>query len=395
MPSIFGRSFERDELRRLVGGMAQLAGIRLVDLADGRVRGMRAAEVFTGSGFRFQVLVDRGLDLGAAEHAGRPLAWLHPALGSPSLREPHGIGWLRTFGGGLVTTCGLDHFGPPDPEGEGYGLHGRASHLPAENLRVRQEWRGDEYVLEIEGETRQARLFGENLRLERRVSTRLGATSLVLEDRVTNEGFRPAPLAVLYHCNFGFPVVSPDSELLVRDRLGPSPRRRPRAPGLRTTSASARRTPGFAEQVFFHEPRVGPGWPRRRRDRQPRARLRRVRALARGGAAGARPLEDDRGGRVRVRPRALDPRHDEDAPRAARERLPARPRPRRVGLVPPGDRRPAGRRRDRRPSRTSVAVSERALSFRGASSGRASPRNPQSPPARSAETLGTRQRALG
>ena len=217
MPSIFGRPFQREDLRRLVGGMAQIAGIRLVDLVDGRVRGMRAAEVFTGSGLRFQVLVDRGLDLGAAEHAGRPLAFVHPALAAPSLREPHGIGWLRTFGGGLVTTCGLDHFGPPDPEGEGYGLHGRASHLPAENVRVRQEWRGDEYALEIEGETRQARLFGENLRLERRVSTRLGATSLLLEDRVTNEGFRPAPLAFLYHCNFGFPVVSPESELLVRD----------------------------------------------------------------------------------------------------------------------------------------------------------------------------------
>ena len=257
MPSIFGQDYAKGELRRLVGGMAQLAGIRLVDLADGRARGVRAADVFTGSGFRFQVLVDRGLDLGAAEHAGRPLAWLHPALGSPSLREAQGIGWLRTFGGGLVTTCGLDHFGPPDPEGEGYGLHGRASHLPAENLRVRQEWRGDEYVLEIEGETRQARLFGENLRLERRLSTRLGATSLVLEDRVTNEGFRPAPLAVLYHCNLGFPVVSPDSELLVRDRSV-----RPRDPAAQAGLSEHLRfgppTPGFAEQVFFHEPRVDP-----------------------------------------------------------------------------------------------------------------------------------------
>jgi galactose mutarotase-like enzyme len=253
MPSIFGRSFGREELRRLVGGMAQLAGIRLVDLADGRVRGMRAAEVFTGSGFRFQVLVDRGLDLGCAEHAGRPLAWVHPALGSPSLREPHGIGWLRTFGGGLVSTCGLDHFGPPDPEGEGYGLHGRASHLPAENLRVRQEWRGDEYALEIEGETRQARLFGENLRLERRVSTRLAATSLVLEDRVTNEGFRPAPLAVLYHCNFGFPAVSPDSELLVRD-LSVRPRDEAASAGLADHRRFGPPQKGFVEQVFFHEP---------------------------------------------------------------------------------------------------------------------------------------------
>ena len=256
MPSLFGRSFLREDLRKLVGGPAQVAGIRLVELADGRVRGMRAADVYTGSGFRFQVLLDRGLDVGAAEHAGRPLAFLHPALGAPALHERPGIGWLRTFGGGLVTTCGLDHFGPPDPEGEGYSLHGRASHLPAEGVRVRQEWRGDDYVLELEGETRQARLFGENLRLERRISTRLGATSLLLEDRVTNEGFRPAPLAVLYHCNLGFPVVSPDSELLVRDRSV-----RPRDEAARAGLADHLRfgppQAGFAEQVFFHEPRVG------------------------------------------------------------------------------------------------------------------------------------------
>ena len=62
MPSIFGSPIEKGALRRLVGGMAQVAGIRLVELADGRVRGLRAADVYTGSGFRFQVLLDRGLD---------------------------------------------------------------------------------------------------------------------------------------------------------------------------------------------------------------------------------------------------------------------------------------------------------------------------------------------
>jgi Domain of unknown function (DUF4432) len=255
MSSLFGRSLRKDELRKLVGSPAQIAGIRLAVLADGRVRGMRAADVYTGSGFRFQVLVDRGLDVGAAEHAGRPLAFVHPALGAPALQEHPGLGFLRTFGAGLITTCGLDHFGPPDPEGEGYGLHGRASHLPGESVRVRQEWRGEDYILEVEGETRQARLFGENLRLERRISTRLGATSLLLEDRVTNEGFRPAPLAVLYHCNFGFPVVSPESELVVRDRSV-----RPRDDVARAGLADHLRfgppQPGFAEQVFFHEPHV-------------------------------------------------------------------------------------------------------------------------------------------
>ena len=113
--------------------------------------------MFTGSGFRFQVLVDRGLDLGAGRaRRPRPRLACTPRSARPRSTSRPGLGWLRTFGGGLVTTCGLDHFGPPDPEGEGYGLHGRASHLPAENLRVRQEWRGGEYVLEIEGETRQA-----------------------------------------------------------------------------------------------------------------------------------------------------------------------------------------------------------------------------------------------
>ena len=253
MVNLFGRTYDKDTLRRLIGSEGQVAGIRLLGLADGRVRGMRAAEVFTGTGFRFTVLVDRGLDIGAAEHAGRPLAWLHPALASPAHYEPSGIGWLRSFGGGLVTTCGLTHYGPPDPEGEGFGLHGRASHLPAANLRVRQEWRGDDYVLEIEGETRQSRLFGENLRLERRISTRLGASSLVIEDRVTNDGFRPSPVAVLYHCNLGFPVVSPDSELVVRDREL-KPRDEVARAGIADASRFGPPQAGFAEQVFYHFP---------------------------------------------------------------------------------------------------------------------------------------------
>ncbi len=255
MPEIFGSLVARSELRRLVGDMSQLAGVRLVELADGRVRGMRAAEIDTGSGLRFLVLLDRALDVGAADHAGRPLAWVHPALATPALAEPSGIGWLRTFGGGLVTTCGLTHFGPPDPEGEGHGLHGRASHLPAERVRVFQEWRGDEYVLALEGETRQARLFGENLRLERRISTRLGADSLSIEDRLTNEGFRSSPVAVLYHCNFGYPVVSPRSELLICDRAV-TPRDDAARPGLADHRRFGPPERGYAEQVFFHEPKA-------------------------------------------------------------------------------------------------------------------------------------------
>ena len=258
MPFIFGADRSRDDLSRLVGAMSQVAGVRLFELTDGRARGLRVADVHTGSGLRFQVLLDRALDIGAAEYAGRPLAWVHPALGGPHLYEPQGYGWLRTFGGGLVTTCGLTHFGQPEQDGkEHLGLHGRISHAPAERVRITEEWRGDEYVLEIEGQVTQAVLFGENLLLSRKISTRLGGTSLSIEDRVYNRGYRVTPHMILYHCNFGFPVVAPESELLLVD-ASVRPRDEAAEAWLDHHRSFDPPDPMYAEQVFFHEPVVSP-----------------------------------------------------------------------------------------------------------------------------------------
>src|SRR3954471_22023261 len=103
MLQLFGVEYPVEQLRQMITDMRQIAGIRLLELADGKPRGMRVAEVYTGSGFRFQVLIDRALDVGATEWAGRPLAWIPPALGGPAQHEPQGYGWGRTFGGGLVT----------------------------------------------------------------------------------------------------------------------------------------------------------------------------------------------------------------------------------------------------------------------------------------------------
>ncbi len=256
MPDLFGREYEPQQMRELTGTMGQLAGIRLLQLADGKPRGMRVAEVYTGSGLRFWVLLDRAMDIGAAEFAGMPLAWLHPALGGPDQYEPQGYGWARTFGGGLVTTCGLTFFGHPEHDaGEHLGLHGRISHIPGERVQVNEEWRGDSYVLEISGQVRQSVLGGENLLLTRKISTSLGATSFVIEDTVRNDGFRQTPHMILYHCNFGFPVVSPQSELLIEGEEV-----RPRDPaaraGLDNYARFEQPSPDFAEQVFFHKPRV-------------------------------------------------------------------------------------------------------------------------------------------
>lgn len=256
MPNLFGKEYTPAELRQLTETMSTVAGVRQHEFTDGRQRGIRAADVYTGSGFRFQVLIDRAMDIWATEFAGKPVAWIHPALGGPDLYEPLGNGWLRTFGGGLVVTCGLKNAGHPRPEGdENLGLHGRISNSRAENVSVTEGWHDEEYLIEIQGQTRQSVLFGENFLLTRKISTRLGDTSLVLEDNVRNEGFHNSHFEILYHCNFGFPVVSPASELLVDDEWV-KPRDETARAGISDYAQFDAPDPNFAEQVFFHNPRV-------------------------------------------------------------------------------------------------------------------------------------------
>ena len=211
---------------------------------------------WTGSGLDFILWPDRALDIGPVWFGDKPVAWQHPGTASPQFFEPSGLGWLRTFGGGLLTTCGLVHIGAPDNfAGNSFGLHGRVAHIPVENLRIWQEWRGEDYALVVEGEIRQAVLFGEYLTLYRRIETKLGGQSLKIFDRVVNDGHKPQPHSLLYHCNLGFPLVSPNSRLLIEDRKV-DPRTPVAAAGIQEHAKFEEPQTGYEEQVFFHYPEI-------------------------------------------------------------------------------------------------------------------------------------------
>jgi hypothetical protein len=255
MATLFGKSFTKTELTQYVGDVSQVGGVRLKTLDDGAERGVRVADFDTGSGFRFTVLIDRGMDIGPADWAGRPLAW-RSSTGAvhPAYYDPIGPGWLRSFPGGLMVGCGLDNVGVPDiDEGERLGVHGRLSHTPAELLSHGGEWQGAEYVMWVEGQVRHFKLFGANLILRRRISTWLGGDSLLIEDTITNQGFEVSPLQILYHCNFGYPVVSPDTELWVKTEKS-APRDEEAEKGFDRHTRFEAPTPGYAEQVFIHHP---------------------------------------------------------------------------------------------------------------------------------------------
>ncbi len=261
MAELFGGRLARGELLRRVGRLEQVAGVRLVTLADGVERGVRVLEFRTGSGFAFEVLVDRAFDVGRCEHAGRPLAWESPVgVAGPWFSEPEGLGWLRGFGGGLLATCGLDHalftaedtaeqyHYPPKPT-ERYGLHGRVSSRPARLVGYGERWEGDECVLYAEGEVVQAAVFGEQLLLRRRIESRVGESRLTIQDEVVNVGHDRTPHMLLYHVNVGWPVVDDGAELLV-PATAVEPRGDYPVEGYRRLDAPR---PSFVEQVFEHE----------------------------------------------------------------------------------------------------------------------------------------------
>ncbi len=220
MARIFGREYTAAELLRQVGNIAQIAGIRPYRIQGGAADGVSGIDVYTGSGLRFTVLPGRGMDISHASYKGIPLAWISPA-GEVSAHayEPAGFGWLRTFAGGLLTTCGMSHIlDPATEDGVDYGQHGRASTLIAESVATDGRWDGDEYKLRVRGTTREAAFWTEQFELVRTISTRLGARSLKIEDTVTSIAHRPQTHMYLHHMNIGHPLVGPDTELVASIR---------------------------------------------------------------------------------------------------------------------------------------------------------------------------------
>jgi len=266
---LHGQQLERGALARRSGDLAAAGGVRSVVLDNGAERGIRVLEFRTGSGLAFDVLVDRAMDIGPAEHKGRSFGWRsstgfrHPGL--HEYADEGGLSWLRSFSG-LMVTAGLDHtlftaevdaaqYHYPHRSRVWNGLHGRVANLPAELVGAGTTWHGDRCVLWAEGEVRQAAVFGENLRLHRRIEADLGGDEIRLADTVTNAGFEPNPHMFLYHVNLGWPLVDEGTRF-----VAPVTRTRWQTDSVAEQGVSHEvlpgPQPGFVEQVYEHELRA-------------------------------------------------------------------------------------------------------------------------------------------
>jgi hypothetical protein len=185
------------------------------------------------------------MDISSASYKGCNLVYLTPnGEVHPAYYEPQGAGWLRTFFGGLLTTCGLTTIGAPGRDGdEDLGLHGRYAAIPARQVCDRSRWEGDDYVLEASGVMEECQLFGDKLRLTRTISSRAGTKTLAIHDVVENFGHRTSPFTILYHINFGFPLLDAASRAMVG--------------AVKSTPFNERSAQGLAEMLAFSDPVAG------------------------------------------------------------------------------------------------------------------------------------------
>jgi len=233
----------RADLERVTGDLAAAGGVRAVVLDDGSERGIRVLEFRTGGGLRFDVLVDRAMDIGLAEFDDYSVGWRsatgfrHPALHENA--DEDGLAWLRSMSG-LVVTAGLDHilFGGevdaahyhyPPRRTVRHGLHGRVANIPARLTGYGEHWDGGRWI-----------------------EAGLGGTEIRLTDSVRNAGSDTTPHMFLYHINIGWPLLDDGARF-----EAPIATTRWRSDSVAEQAVSHLEfpgpQPGFVEQVYEHE----------------------------------------------------------------------------------------------------------------------------------------------
>lgn len=258
-PHLYGSPLAHAEPR--LGSLAQAVSCESYVLSDGPAAGSRRIRLVVGE-LEVELLPDRGLDVGAVRFAGVPMAWLS-ATGLPRRTTDDDFG--RTFGGGLLTTCGLRNYGPPVVDaGESHPQHGRYSSLSATVRRAEAGCSG----AVVEGTVTEAEIFGAHLESRRRIEVPLAAgsaasgspvraASIRVEDTVTNLGPRPVSPMVLYHLNFGWPLVDAGTRLET-NATAVTPRDDAASAGVESWNVFPALAEPYPEQVFVHELPAGP-----------------------------------------------------------------------------------------------------------------------------------------
>lgn len=239
-----------------VGGTAKGYRVSKRTLRGGLRDGVDVVEVDNGT-FRFWVLPTRGMGIWKAQHADLTLGWQAPVKGPVHpkfvpIAEANGLGWLRGFDE-LLCRCGLESNGGPDYDADGRltaPLHGRIANLPAHKVEVSID--GVSGEIAVTGVVDESCLYHNKLRLRSTVRTRVGQLGFDIVDEVTNLSAEPAELELLYHTNFGRPMLDEGAQVVLPAKtIVPNTKRS--ADGVAGWYHYQHEQTDYTEQVYFFE----------------------------------------------------------------------------------------------------------------------------------------------
>jgi len=249
---------------RLQLGSSKDWTLRKRTLRGGYRDGIDLIEVNNGA-LSYSVLPTRGMGLWHGHYHGIYLGWKAPLHGPVHPRhvntaERGGLGWLTGFDEWLCR-CGLASNGPPGedvytdrqgrPRRDLLPLHGRIANQPAYYVEVRVGL-DPPYELSVTGQVEEGGLFYPHLVLTTTYTTVPGSNRVVIHDHVENRGGEATEMQLLYHCNFGQPLLGAGSRIALPIReVAPISERA--AEGMGTLDSYADPMPGFSEQVYCYE----------------------------------------------------------------------------------------------------------------------------------------------
>ncbi|WP_392566841.1 aldose 1-epimerase family protein [Utexia brackfieldae] len=221
-------------------------------LHGGKQEGSQRITIRSGD-FAINLSPTRGMGILSVVGNGVRLGWDSPVdeVVNPAfinLDSRGGLGWLEGFNE-MMVRCGFEWTGHPViADGTIYSLHGRAGNTPVSQLIVDIEDQPP-YTITVKGLIKENTFKKGHLETWASLSYVPGTNSFTVHDILTNRGDYPRDYQIIYHSNFGPPLLEQDAQFIAPVKAI-SPFNDYAKQGLDSWQSYLGPTNGFDEMVF-------------------------------------------------------------------------------------------------------------------------------------------------
>lgn len=228
-------------------------------LHGGKQEGSKVLTITSKNGLTIALSPTRGMDLLHVNGDGIRLGWDSPVdeVVNPAyinLESRNGLGWLEGFNE-MMVRCGYEWTGHPVvKDGRIYTLHGKAGNTPASRVEVTIDDKAP-HEIRVRGLLKEHTFKKANLETWTELRYVPGAKSFTLHDVLTNRGDYPHDYQIIYHSNFGTPILEKDSRFIAPLK-SVSPFNDYAKTGLKTWNTYGAPARDFDEMVFNLVPKA-------------------------------------------------------------------------------------------------------------------------------------------